>query len=139
MKVYDPDQVLFLFATVPIKGYADGTFINIEAQERFVTKVGADGVVTRTKTNSKVDRITISLMPGSDSNDVLSAVHILDLDSANGAGVAPLAIKDLSGRFLYMSPEAWIVQPPNVEFAKEPGQRDWIFEAVDATRFDGGS
>jgi hypothetical protein len=70
MKVYDPDQVLFLFATVPI---ADGTFINIEAQERFVTKVGADGVVDVSLT----DRANRKLPDIAFTAELAGAIHRL--------------------------------------------------------------
>jgi hypothetical protein len=139
LAIYDPDRVQFLFAMVPVKGYADGTFINVETQEQFTVKVGADGTVTRTKTNNKVARVKITLMAASPSNDVLSAIHVLDVESPNGSGVASLAIKDLSGRFVFLATEAWIAKPPNVEFAREGGQREWEFDAIVEKRFDGGS
>ena len=139
VKIYNPSQVLFLFGLVPIKGFADGTFIAIESPEKFTTKTGADGTTVRAKTNKNVDRVKLTLMYGSDGNDILSAIHTLDVDSPNGAGVSTLAIKDLSGRFLYAAPESWIIKPPNIEFATEPGQREWELDAVDAKRFDGGA
>ncbi len=139
-KIYDPDQIVFTFAGIPVSGYADGTFISAAPTgESFTVKQGADGEVTRTKTNIKTWRVTLTLEATSDSNDVLSQLANLDLEEPNGAGVAPLGIADLSGRTIFGAPEAWIVQHPTIEFAKEGGQREWIFDCVDPQVLVGGA
>ncbi len=140
LKVYDPDQVVVMFAGLPIRGYADGTFVTIEqVSEAFTEVVGSDGEVTRTKNNDRRCSIKFTLMQSSDSNDVLSAIHNLDLEAPNGVGVAPLAIKDMSGRFQFVAPEAWVKKAPNAEFGKEAGPREWELCCNDPKRFDGGN
>lgn len=139
-KTYDPDNVVITFANQPIKGFADGSFLVIEpTKEAFTVVEGADGEVVRTKTSSKIDSIRIVLMSTSDSNDVLSAIHELDKQAPNGAGIAPFGVADLSGRFLYAAPEAWIEKAPTADFGREAGPREWVLKGVDAQRFDGGS
>lgn len=140
MKPYDPDQVTTSFALIPLKGFADGTFINVSRiTEAFTSVVGSDGEVARSKSNDNRRRIELTLLQTSDSNDVLSALHTADLEAPNGAGVAPFTIKD-GGRFLLVAPVAWIVQSPDEEFGREATGRTWVFETDnDVKVFDGGS
>lgn len=140
VKIFDPDNVILTFASQQIKGFAEDTFITVEQDgDSFTTVKGVDGEVVRTKVKGLVHIVRCTLMQTSDSNDVLSAIHNLDMGTSNGAGVAPLGIADKSGRFLFAGPEAWIVGPPSAEFGNSAKGREWMFHVVNADRFDGGS
>lgn len=141
LKTFDPDQIVFSFALLPIKGWAEDTFINVSRiTEAFTSVAGADGEVVRTKSNDNRLRIEVTLMATSDSNDVLSALHNVDLEEPNGAGVGPLSLMDLSGRQLLAEPEAWIANAPDIEYSRSVGSRTWVFETSgEGKRFDGGS
>lgn len=140
LKTYDPDQILMNFAGIPIGGFADGTFVSIEpVSDAFTEVVGADGECARSKSNDRRVRVTFTLLQTSDSNDVLSAVHTTDLKSPNGSGVAPLGVKDLSGRTVLVEPTAWIVKAPTVGFDKTAGNREWVLMCPDPELFVGGN
>lgn len=140
-KVYDANEVTINFAGLDIdSGYADGEFCRVEQEtEDFVDKAGTDGEVTRAKTNDKRTTITILLMQSSDGNAKLSALSNLDRLAGNGAGVAPLLIRDRQGTQLFIAAEAWISKPPNISYDREPTAREWTLRAANPERFDGGN
>lgn len=139
-KVYDPASVLCVFAGIPIQGFAEDSVVKVAYNEdAFTLKMGVDGDGTRSKTNNRSAQITFSLMQSSDVNDLLSAVHGLDLNSPSGDGIGPLLIKDNQGRTLMAAEKAWIMKTPDVEFAKEAGPREWVLETSSLETTIGGN
>ena len=141
VKIYDASEVTITFGGVEIEsGFDDGEFCRIEQQEDgFITKVGTDGQVTRSKSNNRSTIVTLLLMQTSDGNDVLSAAHLLDLNNANGAGIAPLFIRDRTGRQIFTEPKAWVKKWTDVSFAREASAREWQLDCPSPERFDGGN
>ena len=131
VKTYDASQVAMVFGPIEISdGLADGTFVSIEQNEdSFLLLVGADGEACRAKSNNKSGRVTFTLLQSSLANDLLSATHNLDVASPNGDGIAPLLVKDNSGRTIVAAEKAWVVRQPTVEFAREVSTREWIIES----------
>lgn len=137
---YDASQVLMIMAGIPVQGLADGTFVSAAFNEDgFTLTVGTDGEGTRAKTNNRSGRVTFTLMQSSSSNDLLSALHNLDLNSPNGDGIGPLLIKDRSGRTLITAESAWIVKHPDAEYAREASTREWIVETDELIASQGGN
>lgn len=134
VKTYDPKKVTVIFGPVIMQGFAEGTFINVETQGDGITAiVGCDQEIVRNiSPDSILKQITITLLQTSDSNDELSVLH--DLDMKTGQGMYPLAIKDLSGRSVMMSDQAWITKKPNWQRGKtaSDGNLEWQFLAVGA-------
>lgn len=139
--IYDPNEVSILAANIPIEGgFADGTFVEVVfTSDAFVTVVGADGDVTRSKTNDRRARVTITLMQSSNSNQLLSALSNLDQNKSNGAGVGALLIKDNQGLSLYTAEHSWIAKHPDAAFDKTAGPRAWVFECAALVAFTGGN
>ena len=138
LKTYDPKQVTLVIGTHTVTGYMDGTFINASRNEdAFTTVVGADGEVTRVKSNNKSGRITATIKQSSDSNDVLSA--ILAADELGNAGIVPILIKDLKGRTLGAAARAWGVKMAEIVYSKGVEGRAWIFESDEFLPFVGGN
>lgn len=132
VKTYDPKKVLVVFGAIAITGFVEGNFISVESQGDGITAiVGCDQEVVRTiPPDAILKNIKISLLQSSDSNDKLSLIY--DMDNQNGAGVMPLAIKDLSGRSLLVTDQAWIVKKPVMQRGKSAsdGACEWMFQAV---------
>ncbi len=127
VKTYDPKQVIVTFGGVPISGFADGTFISVSPNnDRFTKAVGADGEVARSKSVDYSHEVTLTLLQTALSNAYLTG--ILTADQLTNEGKLPLSITDLSGTTLMLWPEAWIRVEPDVEFAKETGERAWVFD-----------
>ena len=138
VRTFDPAQVVLTVGGVPIGGYADGTFISVERNEDTFTPVsGADGVVSRAKSNNKTGTITVTLAQTSPSNDVLSGFAVAD--ELTNTGIVPVLCKDNSGRSVHFSALGWIQKPPTAEYGKEISNREWVLYLADYTPFNGGN
>ena len=137
VKTYDPKGVVATVGGIPISGYADGTFINISRQnDAYSSVAGADGEVSRAKSNDKRGELTLTLLQTSLSNDVLSG--IAQLDERSNSGVVPIMVKDISGLTTFFSGSGWIRKVPDSEFGKEISNREWAFELAEMDVFVGG-
>lgn len=137
---YDFDRVIFTLGPVIVDGFNEGEGFTISTEPTFSAKVGADGKVTRSKTLDRTAMIELKLMQSSAANDQLSALHVLDRDAPNGAGVVPLFIRDGSGRARYKAAEAWIESAPaDVSFSNEASVRTWVIRCAQLERFDAGN
>jgi len=140
LKIYDANEIMINFAGQPLDGgFADGEFVRIEGEDFFTDVAGTDGEVSRSKSNDKRATITVLLMQTSDGNDVLNAIHEADRIAPNGAGVAPLVVKDLQGNSLHLAPEAWITKKPDVSYDREATPREWVFRCAELENHVGGN
>ena len=137
---YNPDEVAIVFAGIPITGFADGSFLSVEQNEdSFTMQAGTDGEACRSKTNNRGGRATFTLGQWSRANDLLSALHNLDISTPNGDGIGPLLIKDNSGTSIFSAEKAWIVKPPAAGFAREAESREWVIETDNLVQHHGGN
>jgi hypothetical protein len=128
---YDPKKVIITFGGVPIGGYADGTFVQVDPSGDFFTKkVGADGEVARAMSNDNTHTVVITLQQSSLSNPYLSACK--NMDKLTGLGMLPLSITDLNGATLFTWPQAWVTGDPSWGYAKENTDRAWTFNTGQA-------
>jgi hypothetical protein len=135
---YDPASVVCTIGGVPISGFSEGTFIEIDRDEPTWNKVvGADGLVTRGKTNNFSGTLTLTLKQSSPSNDVLSG--FMAVDEATNTGVFPMLIKDLSGNSIYFSESSWVTQYANSTFGKDISDRQWIISCAQLDAFVGSN
>lgn len=140
LKNYDPNQVVVLIGAIPVSGFADGAFVNVEKNsDAFTLVVGSGGEGCRTRNRDESGTVTLTLMQSSEVNALLSAAHELDKSLPAGAGALPLMIKDLTGTTLVAAELAWIRKVSNVEFGKEAGSREWVLESSDLRVFAGGN
>ncbi len=139
--VYDPNEMTIVVAGIPIEGgFADGAFIEVvQEADDFIEVVGADGDVTRSKTNDRRATITITLMQSAEANALLSALSTLDVNTSNGAGVGPMLIKDNQGTSKFTAEKSWISKPPDAAFDKTAGPRAWKIRVAKLVRFDGSN
>lgn len=135
---FDPKSVIVVIGGVPMSGYADGTFLEVTADNQQFTKVvGADGFTTRVKSNNYGGIMTLTLAQSSPSNDVLSG--FLALDRAANAGVVPILIKDMSGTTIIFSATGWIQQFPDITFGNEMNNRAWAIDLAEIDILVGGN
>lgn len=138
VKTYDPKQVQISIGGNIISGFADGEFINVERDENMFTKVsGADGEVSRAKSNNKMGTMTLTLMGTSASNDILSAFAIAD--ELTNSGVVPIFIKDSLGTSILFAAEGWVRKMPAYTASKEITDRAWVFDLAAVETFIGGN
>jgi hypothetical protein len=136
---YDPKKVIVTFGGMPIGGYADGTFIQIDPSGDFFSKkVGADGEVARSMSNDNTHTVGITLQQSSLSNQYLSTCK--NLDKLTGLGMLPLSITDLNGATLYFWAQAWVSADPSWGYAKENTDRGWTLHTGQCvTQNEGGT
>jgi hypothetical protein len=124
-KLYDPGQIVIAVGPNIISGAAPGTFVEVEQDEdTFTQTTGAGGETALTRNRNQAGKVTITLMQGSTSNDVLSALH----ETHKLTGVPPGAcrVADLLGTTLVGGDECFITKPAPVGFGKDYGERKWV-------------
>jgi hypothetical protein len=126
MYTIDLDQQFIIHGGIRVQGFADGDAATLAfSGPAWLTKVGADGRVTRSKNLDRTAILTVRLTKGSEVNSVFSALHNKDYNSTNGAGVAGTMIKDGQGTTLIEGEESFILGPPDETIAAQPGPREW--------------
>lgn len=141
LRHYDADEVTIVVGPVLIDdGFADGEFVRIEQEsDDFTDVAGSSGEVARSKTLDRRATITIILLQTAAANDALSVISNTDRETAGGAGVVPMMIRDRQGRALYTAENVWIMKPPDVSLDRGATSREWVLRTDNLVRFDGGS
>lgn len=138
LKNYDPALVTVTFKGVIIRGYADGTFVNVARDEdTFSKSSGAGGDTVRVRNRNRNGKITITLQAESPTNDQLSA--IASLDESTGLGIGSVQVKNGNGTTLCGSAKAWLVKPADTEYAKDAGTREWQIDCHELKMLVGGA
>lgn len=138
VRTFDPAEVVLLVGGAPMSGFADGTFISVQRDEQMFNKVsGADGEVTRVKTNNRSGQLTITLAQSSVCNDILSG--IAQADELSNSGVVPVSMIDKTGTTVLFCSAAWVQQLPETPFSKEVENREWVIELGPFTMHIGGN
>lgn len=137
-KQYDPALVTLSFRGIVITGFASGTMMEAERDERTWTKdTGAQGEVTRVRSRKKGGKITFTVQATADVNDQLSTVLILD--ELTGVGTGSVQLKDIQGTTLIGSDEGWLDGPPTVGYGDEGPTREWVLDCGELNFFVGGT
>lgn len=135
---YSPDQVDIVFKGIPITGFADGTFVEIEREvDTFTKKVGSLGDVARTKSLNKSGKITITVMDTHPVNDALAGV--LSDDEQDGSGIGAFTMKDRAGLTIAQATDAWCMRVPKITRAQVTANVVYVFEAASIFLQHGGS
>lgn len=135
---YNPGEVSVSVGGFDISGFADGTFVTVARENpAFNLTVGADGDATRAKSNDNSGSITITLLSGSPSNDVLS--QLAQADETSGAGLVVVMVKDNSGSTLALAETGWIERLPDTVFDREVTEREWVLRTDNLQLFVGGN
>lgn len=139
LRDYDAKKVSVIIGVQALGGFADGTFVEVDADEdAYTKKVGADGEVTRSKSNNYAGKITVTLDQTSPSNAYLSGLAVAD--RINGLGVVPVLIKDNnSGTTLFASEAGWVMKVPKAGYGKKSEDRAWVIDCAQLVEFIGGN
>lgn len=142
LKIYDSNQVSLVLFGIPIdSGFDEDTFIEIEFDEPVYQKVvSVDGEVTRSKTNNRSAKMTVSMMQTADANTPLSAILQLGLNvPVGGADVGAILVRDRNGLSIHTADQAWIAENPKVNYGKKGTPRQWIIETGKMLSILGGT
>lgn len=138
-KQYNPNEMIFTFAGLSIKGFSNETFIAIErTTDGSSSSVGAGGEVTVEIKSDDRKQITLTLQRTSKDNALLTAVW--QTQRLTGEVLfSPMTIKDGLGNDLHTAPQSWLMNEPNADYGAESGTREWLFEAAKMVSIHGGS
>jgi hypothetical protein len=136
---YSPEDITILLAgVIPLDGYIDGTFVEIEKLfNPYSSTTSSDGITARTYRNSQEYIIRLTLHNTSPSNDVLTKLWLLD--ELTQTGKFPLLIKDQLGSSLFFSTTSWIEGIPVTSFANSITERTWVIHSSQAVINIGGN
>lgn len=137
-KTYAPKKVQLIYKGVPITGFMDDTFIEVERNsDSFALLIGADGEGARAASADRSGKITFRLLQTSASNDYLSASLVVD--EATNANAGPVMVKDGSGRALDSAAESWITKPAKKVYGKGIEGREYVIETDNLITLGGGN
>ena len=123
---FNLDELVLIFAGVPLTEFAEGDSIVIELNEDdWIVVQGHHGSVIRAKKPNSVATGTVTIMQGSPANAALQA--IADLDLRTGLGAGEFYLEDLNGSDTVIAPTSWITKRPPINKSTEPGGVEWGF------------
>jgi hypothetical protein len=139
LRTFDFKQVSLTFGAFLIQGFAEGDdVISIAPQaDAFNSLAGADGEVTRSKTNDNRWLLTIRLLQTSPSNDDLMGVALAD--KLSNTGVQPILLKDNNGNTLVGEGQAYIQRLPDAGLGSNVSDREWVIMLPNPDLFIGGN
>jgi len=138
-KDYDPKKISVMVGSHTVEGLADGTFVTVSRNNQtWTVSSGAGGEHARSKSNDKSGTMELTLMATSATNDVLTG-HMLADEKIGSSGKFTFNILDAHGKTAVGTLEAWVQQPPSVEYGKELGDRVWTLESGEIEFFVGGT
>lgn len=128
-RTYDPKKLIVIFGGIEITGFSEDSMVEIEPQgEGWTAYDGAQGEHSRSRDPNDTQLATITLAHTSKSNSELR--RIWDLDRLTGKGVLPFIMKDLSGKAVVVSDEAYIQQAPAVSRKRAINDQEWTILLV---------
>lgn len=132
LAVYESRAVEVIFGNYAVSDGRADPFFSIAPQgpAYVVEGPGADGLVTRCGTNNNLFTITLTLKGTSQAHAILTALHVADRNSSNGAGVAPLLVKDGNGSTLIATDRCWIATFSELAFGVTRPDVAWELHAV---------
>jgi len=121
---YNPKKVTCAFGVHIASGFADDSFISIEAAgEGTSFVVGADGEVARSIDPSKAKNLKLVLLQNSATNAWLENMYAIDQEE--GTGTFPVNINDILGEEKFNGAIAWVQKPATWGRGKQQNNREW--------------
>lgn len=133
IREYNPDKVNVSWGdgTLPLRGFADGTFITMtRANPRTDATVGAHGDVAITKTADRTGTVEITLLQNSPSNVELSAIVNTE-DAAKELFRSSFVVEDPNGGVIARAKRCHIQEPAAITLGDGQNAKVWVFFAED--------
>jgi hypothetical protein len=141
---YAPNDVTVLISkdsyTHVIGGYSEDSMVSVEPNSpRFEKYTGADNTSTRIYRADTSAMVTLSIQQTSFSNDILSQLHLSDIETLDATGYFQLTVKDNSGRTVFSTSSAFISTIPTIAYSNSMEIREWVIETFDTDTYLGGN
>lgn len=118
---YSPKDVVLIIAGYQITGWER---ISIQrVKKSFTTIPGIRGKNTRVSSRDTSASLSFTILQTSQSNEVLSYIHELDIGESTGR--LAITLKDLSGKSVFSSEQAYITGYPTVAYSGQFEYRAW--------------
>lgn len=125
--VYDLQQVVAVFATIYLQGFADGDVISVAFDEPQETKkAGASGDVVRVRNASRMATATVRLQRGSVAAAQLR-LWVQQFGPLAPLDQAPFIITDVAAGLIHQSLQAWVEASPPPVFSADAPVEEWVF------------
>lgn len=135
---YAPTDILLVFKSVQLKGYAPDSFVEVVRNTKTITQeVGCDGQVVRVFSADKSGKATFTLQAASQTNDQLSRIQ--QSDEVNYDGEGTFQLSDTNSTTLCHGDEACLEAPSEVKRGKGMPVQEWVLLIADLEMFSGGS
>lgn len=128
VETYDPTQVTMTVAGKTITGFGEGTYITVRREEdQYITHVGAQGEVSRTKNANNVGVIEVTLKLVAPANALLAQL-------ANSDGLFTASVTDsFMGTTIMSGSKCWMSRSPDKTFGDRDAGRTWQITVSDLT------
>lgn len=138
MAEWDPQKFTITVGSIMVTQFANGTFIKAAFDNDLYSyePSASGGVGCRIRNADESGKFEITLLKSSPSNDLLSALAIID--RANGTGVVAVQVKDGNGAAVASAELAWVVKPADLERGKELGDVTWTLQTPELKLIQGG-
>jgi len=139
MWTFSPDNVSVTIAGVlTLDGFVTGEFIRITKDNPLYTlRRVASGGIARRKIVSDSYTISLTVMSGSKTNDILDKLHKLDVLSDKAK--VPLLIKDRTGSSYFFTSLAWVESVPDKTYSTDESSMTWVLRCADGVNNVGGN
>ena len=132
MNKYDPKKVTLALGSHVASGFAEDSFISIEAVGDGVTLVtGCDGENAWSIDPSDAYTMTISLLQNSKTNDWLN--NRLQMMKKSGNGFFSVNLKDIYGGQNFYTSEAAVVKVATIARGAKQTNREWQILCANGT------
>ncbi|MNQ35952.1 hypothetical protein D3C85_494590 [compost metagenome] len=126
VNTYSPKDVSLAFSGYVLTGW--NTITVSRNTNAYTTVRGIRGKNTRVRNVDTSATISFSCLQTSDSNDIMSSIHAIDI--ATGSARIELTLKDASGTSLFSSKEAYIQGYPESTFSGDFSYRVWTINCL---------
>jgi hypothetical protein len=132
LRTWDIKDVLITVGATPLTGgFAPDSKCSVSSDnDRYSHTADVDGYdVVRSRNHDNVATVTIKVLQGSGTDDILKSYSMTD-HLLNG-GIFPLSISKVGETStILVSPFAYIIKDPDESLDKEVGTREWAIRAV---------
>jgi len=123
---YDINEISIVWNSIPLAELGDGDVTVTHEGASWTHKAGWQGGLARARASGdKFAKVTVPVLQGSETNELLSAA--LQLDEKTGMGAGPFQLRDNNGTTIVSSAQAWLEGRPEVKFGGETGTIEWTF------------
>lgn len=126
IKKYNPKKITVVWNNIPLLGFMDGTFVDVEfAEDAVTTHVGEQGDVSLILNANSMATVTVTLIQGSPTNTRLS--RLVPNTLRNSLPTGTFGLSDLNGKTVVSGEKAFIKKMPKITFGKTISGRAWAF------------